>query len=147
MVQPRMRILAVCGVLAIFAAASARAQTTGKISGTVRVVNGEPVSGATVAVTNQQTGVAQTVTSGAGGIYEAPNLAPGLYTVSADVQGFRGQIVRDRRLEAGAALTVDINLQVKFSEAVTVTAMKREETVFSTPVSVAASGPSRVAFP
>ena len=139
MLQPRTAFLVLGVYLGVLAAAPARAQNVnGTISGTVRVVGGEPIVGATVAVTNQQTGVAKIVTSEAGGVYRATGLPAGLYTVSADVQGFRAQIVRDRRLEAGGSITVDIALQVKFSEAVTVTAMKREETIFSTPVSVTA---------
>jgi len=139
MFQPRRAILAASAVIAaLFSMPLAAQPATGKITGTVRVINGDTITGATVAVTNQQTGVATTATTGPGGVYEVGGLAPGLYTVSADVQGFRAQIVRDRRLEAGGTDTVDISLQVKFSEAVTVTAMKREETVLSTPVSVAA---------
>jgi iron complex outermembrane receptor protein len=47
-------------------------------------------------------------------------------------------IERGRRLDAGATLTVDFALQLRITEDVTVTAMKREDTVTSTPVSVAA---------
>src|ERR1041385_1067356 len=116
MFQPRRAILAASAVVAaLFSMPLAAQPATGKITGTVRVVNGDTITGATVAVTNQQTGVATTATTGPGGVYEVGGLAPGLYTVSADVQGFRAQIVRDRRLEAGGTDTVDISLQVKFS--------------------------------
>ncbi|HET9793177.1 MAG TPA: TonB-dependent receptor [Thermoanaerobaculia bacterium] len=139
MLKPRTAFLVVGVFLMATVSSPVSAQpASGTISGTVRVVNGEPVTGATVAVTNQQTGVAKVVTSGADGLYTASDLPAGLYTVSADVQGFRAQIVRNQRVEAGSTHTVNIALQVKFSEAVTVTAMKREETVFTTPVSVAA---------
>ena len=138
MFQPRLALLAFCGTLVGLSAAPARAQATGKIAGVVRVANGEAIVGAAVTVTNQQTGAKQTVTSVAGGAYEAPDLPPGPYTVSADVQGFRGVVVRDQRVEAGATHTVNIALQVKFSEAVTVSAMKRDETIQSAPISVAA---------
>src|SRR5689334_4550251 len=137
MFKPRAAILAICSML-ILSAVPVFAQTQGKITGTVRVLNGEAVAGAAVTITNQDTGAKQTVTSVAGGTYEAANLPPGLYTVSADVQGFRGVVVRDRRVEAGGTATVDIALQVKFSEAVTVSAMKRDETIQNTPISVAA---------
>ena len=139
MLKPRTAIQAIGVLLAAALSSPAWAQpANGTISGTVRVAGGEPIVGATVAVTNEQSGVAKTVTSGAGGAYTVTDLPPGLYTVSADVQGFRAQIVRDRRLEGGGSLTVNISLQVKFAEEVTVTAMKREETIFSTPVSVTA---------
>lgn len=139
MLQRRIAILIVFTALTTLLATPTAAQSSpGRIAGTVRVTNGEAIPGAAVTIKNQQTGATRTVTSAAGGAYEAADLPPGLYTVSADVQGFRGVVVRDRRLEAGGTLTVDIALQVKFSEAVTVTAMKREETIQNTPVSVAA---------
>lgn len=138
MSQPRVAILAICGALTILLAAPASAQATGKITGTVRVLNGEAIAGAAVTVTNQQTGEKKTATSIAGGAYEVANLPPGIYIVSADVQGFKGVVVRDQKVEAGGTHTVNISLQVKFSEAITVSAMKRDETIQNTPVSVAA---------
>src|SRR5207244_3855013 len=66
------------------------------------------------------------------------DLPPGLYPVWADVQGFRRVVLKDQRLDAGGALTVDVVLEVKLAADVTVTAMKREDTVGNTPVSVAA---------
>jgi iron complex outermembrane receptor protein len=139
MFQSRTAILTISATLSILLAAYAPAQApTGKIAGTIRVANGDPVAGAAITITNQATGAKVTATSTAAGTYEAADLAPGLYTVSADVQGFKGVVVRDQRVDADATHTVNISLQVKFSEEVTVTAMKREETVFTTPVSVAA---------
>ena len=140
MLQSRVAVLVVCAALTILSATPTLAQTSpGRISGTVRDANGVALPGATITVINQETGTtARVVTSLATGAYEAANLQPGLYTVSADLMGFRKVIQRDRQLAAGATLTVDLTLELKTSEAVTVTAMKREETVFSTPVSVAA---------
>jgi iron complex outermembrane receptor protein len=110
----------------------------GKITGTVRVAAGALVGGATVTVTNQDSGASRVVHSLANGAYEVADLPPGLYTVSVDVQGFRKAVQKDRRLEPGATLSVDLSLEVRIAEEVTVTAMKREETVFNTPVSIAA---------
>src|SRR6266545_4459339 len=140
MLQSRVAVLVVCAALTILSATPTLAQTSpGRISGTVRDANGVALPGATITVINQETGTtARVVTSLATGAYEAANLQPGLYTVSADLMGFRKVIQRDRQLAAGATLTVDLTLELKTAEAVTVTAMKREETVFSTPISVAA---------
>ncbi|HXM79842.1 MAG TPA: carboxypeptidase regulatory-like domain-containing protein, partial [Thermoanaerobaculia bacterium] len=135
----RLAILLVCSALIVFLAAPTSAQSPpGKITGTVRVANGAPVGGATITITNQTTGATRVVRSSANGSYEAADLPPGLYTVSIDVQGFRKVIQRDRRVDAGATLTAEISLDVRVSEEVTVTALKREETVFNTPVSIAA---------
>jgi iron complex outermembrane recepter protein len=135
----RLAILMVCSALIVLLAAPTSAQSPpGKITGTVRVATGAPVGGAAITITNQETGVTRVVRSSANGSYEAAGLPPGLYTVSVDVQGFRKVIQKDQRLDAGATLTTDLSLDVKASEEVTVTAMKREETVFNTPVSIAA---------
>jgi len=139
MLHPRIATLLACAALAALPATPASAQASpGKISGTVRVASGAPVSGAPVAITNQATGATRFVKTSAAGAYEAADLPPGLYTVSADVQGFRKAIEKDQRLAAGGTLTVDLSLQVKIAADVTVTAMKREDTVESVPVSVAA---------
>jgi iron complex outermembrane receptor protein len=140
MLQSRAAILVVSAALTVLSATPTLAQTSGgRITGSVRDANGVALPGATITVINQETGAtARVVTSLATGAYEAADLQPGLYTVSADLMGFRKVIQRDRQLAAGATLTVDLTLELKTSEAVTVTAMKREETVFSTPVSVAA---------
>ncbi len=140
MLQSRAAILVVSAALTVLTATPTLAQTSpGRITGSVRDANGVALPGATITVINQETGAtARVVTSLATGAYEAADLQPGLYTVSADLMGFRKVIQRDRQLAAGATLTVNLTLELKISEAVTVTAMKREETVFSTPVSVAA---------
>lgn len=139
MAPRRVPILLVCTALALLFALPTQAQTPpGKITGNVRVASGAPVGGATVTVTNQETGATKVVRSAAGGTFEVADLPPGLYTVSVDVQGFRKAVQKDRRLDAGGSLTVDLSLDVKIAEEVTVTAMRREETVLNTPVSVAA---------
>ncbi|MEO8189874.1 MAG: TonB-dependent receptor [Acidobacteriota bacterium] len=135
----RFPILLVCAALIVLSSASGIAQSPpGRISGTVRVANGAPVGGATVTITNQDTGATRVVKSSSNGSYEVTDLPPGLYTLSVDVQGFRRAIQKDRRLDAGGTLSVDLSLEVKIAEEVTVTAMKREETILNTPVSVAA---------
>ncbi len=124
-------VAALCGV-------SAHAQSTeGRITGVVRDPSGAAVPGATVTITNQVTKGAQTATSSDDGSY-ALSLAPGTYSVAASLKGFGIQTRKDLKLDAGAALTVDFALQTKREEEVTVTAMKREETVQDTPVSVVA---------
>jgi iron complex outermembrane receptor protein len=118
-------------------AAPALAQPTGTITGVVRDASGAGVPGATLTVTNQATRAAQDITSGADGSYAA-KVAPGVYSVTASVKGFAKFTEKDLKVEAGASATANFTLEAQLAEEITVTAMKREETVFNTPVSVAA---------
>jgi iron complex outermembrane receptor protein len=138
MLQPRLAILVWFALTTLSATPTLAQPSAGKIAGTVGAANGAPIAGAAITITNQETGAARVVRSSATGAYEAADLPPGLYTVSADIQGFRKVIQRDRRLDAGATLTVDFGLQLRVTEDITVTAMKREDTVSNTPVSIAA---------
>ncbi len=138
MFQPRTAIRLVIAVLVTLSAVPILAQPSGRITGTVRDTSGAPLAGAAVTITNQLTLATHVVRSSAGGVYEAADLPPGSYTVSADVQGFRKVTQRDRRLAVGAVVTVDFALELRVSADVTVSAMKRDETVSKTPFSVAA---------
>ncbi|HEY1251205.1 MAG TPA: TonB-dependent receptor [Thermoanaerobaculia bacterium] len=132
---------AVPGLLAAVIALRATptfAQTgSGRIAGTVRDPNGTPMAGAAVAITNQA-GIVRVVRTTTAGTYEVTDLLPGTYTVTADVQGFRKVVRADQRVAASSTTTVDFALELRLAEDVTVTAMKRDQTVFDTPVSVAA---------
>jgi iron complex outermembrane receptor protein len=139
MFQSRIAILMVSAALITLSATPTPAQSSaGRVAGTVRDANGAPLAGATITMTSQETGATRVVRSSTTGAYEATDLPPGAYTVSADLQGFRRVIQKGQRLDAGATLTVDFVLELKITEEVKVTAMKREETVQSTPVSVTA---------
>ena len=66
------------------------AQTMSTIRGTVADATGAVVPGAEVTVTEVQTQVTvRTVTSNAGGDYEVPDVVPGVYRVTAALDGFK----------------------------------------------------------
>jgi iron complex outermembrane receptor protein len=131
--------LALCAVLLFIVAAPAGAQgQEGRISGVVRNAGGDTIPGATVTVTNTQTGATRVVVSGADGSYEVTGLPPGTYSVAAELSAFGQANVRNVQVVAGPGVTVDVSLDPRFREEVTVTAMKREETVLNTPLSIAA---------
>ena len=117
----------------------ASAQTsTGTIAGTVKVSAGGHIAGAPITITNQEGGTRRVVRTSGSGAYEAADLPAGRYTVSADVQGFRVAVRKDQVLTGGTRLTIDFTLEFRVAAETKVTAMKREDTVESTPVSVAA---------
>ena len=137
MLRHRTTIFSVLAIVLGMAAPTLAQPAPGKLTGTVRDPNGSPVVGATITLTNQQTGAVSRITrTTAAGAYEFSDVTPGAYNVAADMPGFRrvSKVVD----YSGAGLSVDLALEVRVSESVTVTAMKREETILNTPVSVAA---------
>src|SRR3954452_3734162 len=63
---------------------AAAQETRGKISGTVRD-NAGVIPGASITVTNTDTGVNQNLTTNQSGYFEAPLLNPGTYSVKAQM--------------------------------------------------------------
>jgi hypothetical protein len=111
--------------LAVFAlgVASVQAQYSASIQGTVTDTSGALVSGATVTVTDQATGVAQTTTTSAEGFYHVSALPPGKYTVTASLEGFKEQVVKDVTVSAEVVQGVDVVLEPgEVKETVTVSA-------------------------
>ena len=132
------RVFASAVVVAILHAAWAAAQAPGgNIEGIVRA-RGIPASGARVTATNQATGAVTRATSAADGRYRIASLAPGAYTVAASLLGLRTLSNRDVQVSATAATTVDFDLQPLTLEAITVTAMLREQELAKVPFSIAA---------
>jgi hypothetical protein len=99
-------------VLTIAAAMPTWAQTSGNgnITGTVKDAGGAVVPGATVVVTNIDTGVSRTLTTNGDGIYTANFLVPGHYEVDASGASF-GKVERKNvLLTVGEILTIDAAL-------------------------------------
>ncbi len=105
-------------------AAPAAAQfDRGQISGTVKDAQGAVVPGATVTVTNTQTQITQTTVTDSSGFYTVPNLAPGRYDVSAELEGFKKAVRSGVQLDAASAQTIEFALATgALTESVTVTA-------------------------
>src|SRR5271157_4313931 len=64
-------------------------QVLGSISGFVRDPSAAAVPGATVALTNSETGVVRTVTADERGYYRALSLPVGRYDIKSTMTGFR----------------------------------------------------------
>ena len=92
--------------------AFAQTLTTGAISGTVTDPTGAVVPGATVTVTNVDTGAVRTVHGNASGAYEVPQLNPGQYRVKVEVKGFRPEEVGPIAVAVSQVATVNIHLEV-----------------------------------
>lgn len=68
------------------------AQTFGQITGLVTDTSGAILVGASVSITNAQTGATRTAETNRAGSYVVPNLLPGVYNVKVEVQGFRSEL-------------------------------------------------------
>src|SRR5215469_13359485 len=93
-----MRTSVVAGLLlCLFALSiSLPAQTTeGAIVGSITDPSGAVISGATVTVTNMDTGIAVKATTDAGGAYVVTPLHIGRYSVTVEATGFKKAIRSD----------------------------------------------------
>lgn len=118
-ISPSILAVVLVALLATFTGSRATAQTTGagSITGAVTDISNAAIPGATVTITDTDTGVAHVFTTNSAGLYEAPFLLPGRYKVSATAGNFNTVEARDLTLQVGQTLTV--NLALKVSSATT----------------------------
>src|SRR3954465_4817568 len=102
-------LLFVCAVMLFSLPVSAQIQT-GRILGAVTDQSGGSVGGATVLITNTETGVSRSLVTDAAGEYAAPNLNPGKYTVRATSTGFQAFERQNIDLTTGKEIRVDAQL-------------------------------------
>jgi len=109
--------------LLIGATSSFGQAVSGAINGYVTDSSGAPVSGATVTVLNEQTGVRLQLATNGDGFFNSTNLLPGNYTVTVEQAGFAKLIREHVKLEVDSTVRVDLSLSVgPVSESVTVEA-------------------------
>jgi hypothetical protein len=85
----RVRCCSIALLAFVLGCASAWAQATAAISGTVRDQSGAVLPGVTITVTQTETGLARNTVSNETGSYSLPNLPLGPYRLEAALQGFR----------------------------------------------------------
>lgn len=110
----------------------------GQIMGVVRDAQGEPVAGVTVMVRSATTGAVTSTTTSADGRYSVSELARGTYIVSASPFGYRDFRRSEVRVTGATPVSVDVALEPVLLEAITVTAMMREQELRDVPFSIAA---------
>ena len=94
----------------------------GSISGRVLDPSDAVIPGATIVISNVETGVRQTTASNSDGFYSLSALPPGQYQIEARQSGFRPTVQSGLILETDKALEVDLKLELgQQSTAVTVT--------------------------
>src|SRR5215475_10794339 len=81
------------------------------------------IPGVSVTATNTQTGVITTVITNESGTYNIPSLLPGTYKLTAELPGFKTQIINDVQLGQAVTARYNFTLQVgAVDQAVEVTA-------------------------
>src|SRR5580692_9778297 len=89
----------------------AQSTNSSDLRGTVTDSTGAVIPGATVTITNTETGVVTLLSTNAAGIYDSVSIRPGKYQVTFSKEGF-GKLVRDGVTLDVGVLSLDAQLTV-----------------------------------
>lgn len=138
MVSRASRLLSIAALAALLLGAPGMALAqNGRIRGVVRDASGDALAGVAVRATNQRSGLSSRAATAGDGSYTISGLAAGTYTVSASMPGLRA-VSQSVQVAADATVPLDLVLQPVTLEAITVTAMLREQELAKVPFSIAA---------
>lgn len=96
-------------------AATAFGQSTATLTGTVTDPSGAAVPGAKVVIHSLATGADRDLTTDSAGLYAAPSLQPGDYSVKASANGFSDTSIPKLTLEVAQSATANLKLAVASS--------------------------------
>lgn len=109
------------GLFGLTGTAAAQEQT-GSIQGVVKDASGAVLPGVTVEARSPAAVGVSTAVTNEDGVYRFPALPPGVYELTANLQGFTASVVKNVMVELGKQLTVDHSLRLAgVTETVTVT--------------------------
>ena len=109
--------------LALLAVPGFAQSTNARLDGSVQDQSGAVIPNAKVEVTNDSTKSHSDVTTDATGAFVFPNLAPGVYTLTGEANGFRKAVVTKLELTVSGTVTQVLKLEVgQTSESVSVEA-------------------------
>lgn len=100
-------------IAVVLVASAARAEVGGKITGVVKDQTGSVIPGATVVVTNTQTGVKLATTTDQDGVFTFPVLSVGQYQIDLTSDGFQPFRKTGLAIDINSALVLDVTLRVK----------------------------------
>src|SRR6187402_798219 len=95
-----VRAFVLFAVFTLPCAGTAEAQFRASIQGTLTDSTGAAVPGATIVVTNQDTGVSSETVTGEAGFYRISALSPGKYKVTATLAGFKEAVAENVEVAA-----------------------------------------------
>lgn len=115
----RFFVFFLCLIMAI--ALFSQTRETGIIEGKIMDAEGDPLPGVSLTLESKSLMGVRAAVSDQNGNYRFPALPPGVYTITATLDGFTTTKKTNVRLHAGMTITVDIELQpAKLSEEITV---------------------------
>lgn len=119
-----MKLMAAALLVSVGLASNAFAQFgNANVEGFVQDSSGAYIPGVTVTATNTQTGVATPVITNESGTYTIPSLLPGTYKLTAELPGFKTQVLNGVQLGANTTARHNLTLEVgAAAETVEVTA-------------------------
>jgi Carboxypeptidase regulatory-like domain/TonB dependent receptor len=108
-------------VALLFSAALFAQGNFGRILGAVTDQTGAVLPGAQISIIDKDRGLARSVTTDEAGLYNAPTLLPGTYTVRVELPGFKKLDRENVVLEVGQEIRVDLTIEPgQQSETVTI---------------------------
>ena len=111
------------GLLVTLAATGAQAQATAQITGTVKDPSGGVLPGASVSVTQTDTGFKREVVTDADGLFSFPSIPIGPYRLEVMLQGFRTSVQTGIMLQVNANPVVPVTMALgEVAETITVQA-------------------------
>jgi len=117
MLRATYLILLVAGGLFIVPmAALAQGETTSAIAGQVTDASGDAVPGASLTITNLETGLKRAAATDASGRFDFPQLKPGPYSVKVEAAGLESQENDNLSAGLGQKQTIDFTLKVASSK-------------------------------
>jgi len=108
-----MRFILTCLTALMLTAGFGFAQSgTAELNGSVTDSSGAAISRATVTISNPATGFSRVLKTNDGGLYSAPALNPGAYSIKVEMQGFQSQSRTGVELQVGQAPSINVVLTV-----------------------------------
>ncbi|MBI2687378.1 MAG: TonB-dependent receptor [Acidobacteria bacterium] len=113
----------VAAVLGLFLCGNAAAQVDkSNLTGIIRDASGATIPGATIKITNKDTGALRTESSDASGFYRFTLIDRGSYRMQVEHSGFKRFVQETVELQTGETTTLDISLTLgEVAESITVT--------------------------
>jgi hypothetical protein len=107
-----LSLVAVAGVSCLDVKFAFAQTVTGTIVGTVTDQSGAVLPGVSVTILQTATGISKTVITNEAGQYTVPFLQPGIYSVTAELTGFKKQLLTGVIVEVEERVRVDLQLSV-----------------------------------